>query len=103
MASVVRSARTVRRRVRAVGRPYPAVHRPSSCGPGDTLLCVTDGITERRSGSRQFDDGDGLAAALAGCAGLDAELVAERIRRLVHEFGPRPPEDDLALLVLQAE
>ncbi|MEU0444783.1 SpoIIE family protein phosphatase [Streptomyces tendae] len=70
---------------------------------GDTLLCVTDGITERRSGSRQFDDGDGLAAALAGCAGLDADLVAERIRRLVHEFGPRPPEDDLALLVLQAE
>ncbi|WP_234392954.1 SpoIIE family protein phosphatase [Streptomyces pactum] len=70
---------------------------------GDTLLCVTDGVTERRSGSRQFDDGDGLAAALAGCAGLDAGLVAERIRRLVHEFGPRPPEDDLALLVLQAE
>ncbi|MFI7391780.1 SpoIIE family protein phosphatase [Streptomyces tendae] len=70
---------------------------------GDTLLCVTDGITERRSGSRQFDDGDGLATALAGCTGLDAELVAERIRRLVHEFGPRPPEDDLALLVLQAQ
>ncbi|MDG9690745.1 SpoIIE family protein phosphatase [Streptomyces sp. DH17] len=70
---------------------------------GDTLLCVTDGVTERRSGSRQFDDGDGLAMALAGCAGLDAGLVAERIRRLVHEFGARPPEDDLALLVLQAE
>ncbi|WP_155053715.1 ATP-binding SpoIIE family protein phosphatase [Streptomyces blattellae] len=71
--------------------------------PGDTLLCVTDGVTERRSGSRQFDDGDGLAQALAGCAGLSAELLAERIRRLVHEFGGRPPEDDLALLVLQAE
>ncbi|MCH0565436.1 SpoIIE family protein phosphatase [Streptomyces sp. MUM 2J] len=71
--------------------------------PGDTLLCVTDGVTERRSGSRQFDDGDGLAGALAGCAGLSAELIAERIRRLVHEFGGRPPEDDLALLVLQAE
>ncbi|QOV38391.1 SpoIIE family protein phosphatase [Streptomyces ferrugineus] len=70
---------------------------------GDTLLCVTDGVTERRSGSRQFDDGDGLAAALAGCAGLNAQLIAERIRRLVHEFGGRPPEDDLALLVLQAE
>ncbi|WP_328364597.1 SpoIIE family protein phosphatase [Streptomyces sp. NBC_00445] len=72
-------------------------------GPGDTLLCVTDGVTERRSGSRQFDDGDGLAQALAGCEGLSAELIAERIRRLVHEFGGRPPEDDLALLVLQAE
>ncbi|MER6981944.1 PP2C family protein-serine/threonine phosphatase, partial [Streptomyces carpinensis] len=71
--------------------------------PGDTLLCVTDGVTERRCGSRQFDDGDGLAAALADCAGLDAEPIAERIRRLVHDFGERPPEDDLALLVLQAQ
>ncbi len=70
---------------------------------GDTLLCVTDGVTERRDGSRQFDDGDGLAAALATCAGLGAEPIAERIRRLVHDFGDRPPEDDLALLVLQAE
>ncbi|MEU3097866.1 ATP-binding SpoIIE family protein phosphatase [Streptomyces sp. NPDC006967] len=70
---------------------------------GDTLLCVTDGITERRSGTRQFDDGDGLAAALSGCAGMDAEPIAERITQLVHEFGARPPADDLALLVLQAE
>ncbi|MFC3578064.1 SpoIIE family protein phosphatase [Streptomyces yaanensis] len=70
---------------------------------GDTLLCVTDGVTERRSGSRQFDDGDGLATALAGCAGLSAQLIAERIRKLVHEFGGKPPEDDLALLVLRAE
>ncbi|MGW7548750.1 SpoIIE family protein phosphatase [Streptomyces sp. NPDC054770] len=72
-------------------------------GPGDSLLCVTDGVTERRSGSRQFDDGDGLARAFAGCAGLSADLIAERIRRLVHEFGGGQPEDDLALLVLQAE
>ncbi|MCC9704267.1 SpoIIE family protein phosphatase [Streptomyces sp. MNU76] len=70
---------------------------------GDTLLCVTDGVTERRSGPRMFDDGDGLAAALSDCAGLDAQLIAERIRRLVHEFGERPPDDDLALLVLRAE
>ncbi len=71
--------------------------------PGDSLLCVTDGVTERRSGSRQFDDGDGLARALSGCAGLNAEEIAERIRRLVHDFGGGQPEDDLALLVLQAE
>ncbi|MFC7264749.1 SpoIIE family protein phosphatase [Streptomyces lutosisoli] len=71
--------------------------------PGDTVLCVTDGVTERRCGPRQFDDDDGLAKALEGCAGLSAELIAERIRRLVHEFGARPPEDDMALLVLQAE
>ncbi|MER5436661.1 ATP-binding SpoIIE family protein phosphatase [Streptomyces sp. NPDC002588] len=71
--------------------------------PGDSLLCVTDGVTERRSGHRQFDDDDGLALALAGCRGLDAELIADRIRRLVHAFGEQPPADDLALLVLQAE
>ncbi|MGV4987636.1 SpoIIE family protein phosphatase [Streptomyces sp. NRAIS4] len=71
--------------------------------PGESLLCVTDGVTERRSGSRQFDDGDGLARALSGCAGLSADLIAERIRRLVHDFGGGLPEDDLALLVLQAE
>lgn len=71
--------------------------------PGDTLLCVTDGVTERRSGSRMFDDDDGLARVLAGCAGLTAQGVADRIRQVVYDFGETPPEDDLALLVLQAQ
>ncbi|MFB7274332.1 SpoIIE family protein phosphatase [Streptomyces sp. NPDC056244] len=71
--------------------------------PGDTLLCVTDGVTERRSGPRMFDDGDGLARILAECAGLTAQGVADRIRKAVHEFAEAPPGDDLALLVLQAE
>ncbi|MFD7442199.1 SpoIIE family protein phosphatase [Streptomyces sp. NPDC059909] len=70
--------------------------------PGDTLLCVTDGVTERRSGQRMFDDGDGLARALAGCVGLTAQGVADRIRQAVHTFAEAPPGDDLALLVLQA-
>ncbi|WP_255306446.1 ATP-binding SpoIIE family protein phosphatase [Streptomyces sp. Wb2n-11] len=69
---------------------------------GDTLLCVTDGVTERRSGRRMFDDADGLAAALGRCVGLSAQGVAERIMREVHDFSPTPPDDDLALLVLQA-
>ncbi|MFI0236143.1 SpoIIE family protein phosphatase [Streptomyces sp. NPDC016845] len=69
---------------------------------GDTLLCVTDGVTERRSGHRQFDDDDGLAQALSGCAGLTAQLLAEHIRRLVHAYADAPPDDGLALLVLQA-
>ncbi len=70
--------------------------------PGETLLCVTDGVTERRSGPRQFDDDDGLAAVLAECDGLDAAGTAERVRRAVHEFGESTPVDDLALVVLQA-
>ena len=71
--------------------------------PGDTLLCVTDGVTERRSGKRMLDDGDGLSRTLAGCTGLTAQGVAERIRRAVHDFDATPPGDDLALLVFQAE
>ncbi|MFE3325070.1 SpoIIE family protein phosphatase [Streptomyces sp. NPDC059176] len=70
--------------------------------PGDTLLCVTDGVTERRSGRRMFDDADGLARALADCTGLTAQGVADRIRQAVHTFAETPPDDDLALLVLQA-
>ncbi|MFJ3687792.1 SpoIIE family protein phosphatase [[Kitasatospora] papulosa] len=71
--------------------------------PGDSLLCVTDGVTERRSGRRMFDDGDGLARVLAGCAGLTAAGIADRIKQAVHTFAERPPDDDLALLVLQVD
>ncbi len=70
--------------------------------PGETLVCVTDGVTERRCGRRLFDDEDGLASALAGAAGRSADAIAEHIRRTVHAFGPTPPDDDLALMVLQA-
>ncbi|MEU1667764.1 ATP-binding SpoIIE family protein phosphatase [Streptomyces sparsogenes] len=69
---------------------------------GETLLCVTDGVTERRSGTRQLDDDDGLADILRGCAGLGARAVAERVRRAAHDFGPEPIDDDLAVLVLEA-
>ncbi|MFJ3707086.1 MULTISPECIES: SpoIIE family protein phosphatase [unclassified Streptomyces] len=71
--------------------------------PGDTLLCVTDGVTERRAGPRMFDDGDGLATELADCTGLTAQGVAERIKHAVYAFGIEPLDDDLALLVLRAE
>ncbi|BBJ43878.1 hypothetical protein SSPO_065960 [Streptomyces antimycoticus] len=69
--------------------------------PGETLLCVTDGVTEHRSGDRQFDDEDGLAAAFGLCAGLSAREVAERVRQAVDEFAAEPPDDDLAMLVLK--
>lgn len=70
--------------------------------PGETLLCVTDGVTERRSGQRQLDDDDGLAQILAACGGMGAMAVAERVRQAAHDFGPEPVEDDLAILVLHA-
>jgi serine phosphatase RsbU (regulator of sigma subunit) len=70
--------------------------------PGETLLCVTDGVTERRRNTRQLDDDDGLAKVLRGCVGLGAKAVAERVRRAAHDFSPEPIDDDLAVLVLEA-
>jgi serine phosphatase RsbU (regulator of sigma subunit)/anti-sigma regulatory factor (Ser/Thr protein kinase) len=71
--------------------------------PGDLVLCVTDGVTERRNESRrQFDDEDGLAKLLSACTGLSAGAVAARIQRAVIEYGVGPATDDMALLVLRA-
>ena len=70
--------------------------------PGDVLLAVTDGVTERRCGGRLLDDDGGLARLLAECAGLSARAVAERIFRAVQDFAYEPSADDLAILVLRA-
>ena len=68
--------------------------------PGDVLLCVTDGVTERREGSRMLGD-DGLADVLSGCTGLTAGAVAARVQRAVERFAPDPPSDDMAILALR--
>jgi serine phosphatase RsbU (regulator of sigma subunit)/anti-sigma regulatory factor (Ser/Thr protein kinase) len=72
-----------------------------SMAPSDVLLCVTDGVTERRAGDRLLDDDDGLRNLLGGCSELNAGSVVARIQRAVREFGAEPPTDDLALLVLR--
>jgi serine phosphatase RsbU (regulator of sigma subunit)/anti-sigma regulatory factor (Ser/Thr protein kinase) len=70
--------------------------------PGDVLLCVTDGVTERRSGDRLLDDNDGLHDLLGECSGLNSGSIVARIQRAVREFGSGPPTDDVALLVFRA-
>ena len=71
--------------------------------PGDLMLCVTDGVTERRDDiGRLLDDDNGLARVLSGCRELSAWAVASRLRRAVHEFGAEPSSDDMAILVIRA-
>jgi len=70
--------------------------------PGDVLLCVTDGVTERRHAGQLLDDNDGLSQLFAECAGLNAGAIAARILRAVRNFAPQPPADDLALIVMRA-
>ncbi|MBD3932578.1 SpoIIE family protein phosphatase [Streptomyces chumphonensis] len=68
--------------------------------PGDVLLCVTDGVTERREGTRMLGD-DGLAECLAQCTGLTAGAVAARIMRAVERFAADAPSDDMAILAMR--
>ena len=69
--------------------------------PGDVLLCVTDGVTERRASGRLLDDNDGLSQLLSECSGLSAGAIAAGIQRSVDEFGSGPPADDQALIVFR--
>ncbi|KUN90920.1 PAS domain S-box protein [Streptomyces resistomycificus] len=68
--------------------------------PGDVLLCVTDGVTERREGARMLGD-DGLADVLTTCTGLTAGAVAARIMRAVERFAQDAPSDDMAILAMR--
>ncbi|MEU4659316.1 SpoIIE family protein phosphatase [Streptomyces sp. NPDC023723] len=68
--------------------------------PGDVLLCVTDGVTERREGTRMLGD-DGLADVLTTCTGLTAGAVAARIMRAVERFASDAPSDDMAILAMR--
>ncbi|WP_255307966.1 SpoIIE family protein phosphatase [Streptomyces marincola] len=72
----------------------------ATLNPGDVLLCVTDGVTERREGTRMLGD-DGLADVLSSCTGLTAGAVAARVLRAVERFASDAPSDDMAILTLR--
>ncbi|MEC3997531.1 SpoIIE family protein phosphatase [Actinacidiphila sp. DG2A-62] len=76
------------------------VEQSITLDPGDVMLCVTDGVTERREGSRMLGD-DGLADVLATCTGLTAGAVAARIQRAVERFASDAPSDDMAILAMR--
>jgi serine phosphatase RsbU (regulator of sigma subunit) len=67
-------------------------------GPGDALILFTDGITERRQGSRFF--GDELPALLRRCSGAPAGVLARQIEEAAVSFSPETPDDDMAIVVI---
>jgi PAS domain S-box-containing protein len=68
--------------------------------PGDALALYTDGFTEARSPSGEFDPGL-LERALASAAGGSAERIADVVERAVGAFDAGRQRDDRALLVLR--
>ncbi len=71
-------------------------------GPGDALVCFTDGIVERHRG-REFFDERGVERVLADSAGADAATLAARIEQEARIFFDDKPHDDMAVLVVRVQ
>ena len=69
-------------------------------GPGDVVVLCTDGVTEARNTDTIFGP-ERLRDLVAGCEGLSAQAIAERIEDAALAFQPGLPRDDVAVLVLR--
>ncbi len=63
--------------------------------PGDTLLLHTDGLLDAHLYGARFGDAR-LREFLAGCTGLTAPALMDRLHALVASFD-QPADDDIAL------
>jgi serine phosphatase RsbU (regulator of sigma subunit) len=68
---------------------------------GDALVCVTDGVLERRRPGAIFGD-DGLAAAASAAPSQSAGVLAASLEAAVLSFSEMEAGDDLAVLVVRA-
>ena len=69
--------------------------------PGETLVCFTDGLTDRRKGRRTFGE-EGVVKALYQGKGLDADELARLIESEALGYVDDEPADDMAVLTLRA-
>lgn len=95
-------------RVRRLGRPQSLLgvldvvdytEEEHHLSGGDRIVTVTDGVLERREGSRMFGE-DGVASVLASSGRATAQGLAERLLQSMTDFSAVPPSDDVAILVL---
>ena len=81
----------------------PAVVHPDvivRLGPGDALVCFTDGVTEGRGQSGMFGD-ERLAQLLRDSSGMDAAALVDQVVDVAVAFQGGRSQDDLAVLALR--
>ena len=69
--------------------------------PAESLVCYTDGLSDRRSGRRTFGE-EGIVKALLQGKGLSAPELARSIEAEALAFVDDEPADDMAVLALRA-
>jgi sigma-B regulation protein RsbU (phosphoserine phosphatase) len=69
--------------------------------PGESLVCYTDGLTDRRQGRRAFGE-EGVVKALYQGKGLPADELARLIESEALGYVDDEPADDMAVLTLRA-
>ena len=69
--------------------------------PGESLVCFTDGLTDRRSGRRTFGE-EGIVTAMLRSRSAGAVEMAEQVEADAVGFVEYEPTDDMAVLVLKA-
>ncbi|MDJ1645197.1 PP2C family protein-serine/threonine phosphatase [Streptomyces pakalii] len=130
LASAVRRGNAVDLRLTSGGHPSPLIVRSDgtveeadTCGtligalphistttaavtlaPGEFCVLYTDGITEAKGGplgDAQFGEAR-LKRALAGCAGMPADGIAEHVQMLADQWLNGRSHDDIAVVVISA-
>ncbi|GGY99591.1 PP2C family protein-serine/threonine phosphatase [Streptomyces poonensis] len=130
LASARRRGNRVRLRLTSAGHPPPLVLRADGrveetrtrgdlvgvmptvsvrteetvLAPGETCLLYTDGITEARGGplGGELYGLERLERDLAGCAGMPAEAVVERVHMLAAQWLGQGRHDDMAVVAISA-
>ncbi len=69
--------------------------------PGESLVCYTDGLIDRRAGRRSFGE-EGVVKAMLQGKGLTAAALAQLIESEALAFVDDEPADDMAVLALRA-
>jgi sigma-B regulation protein RsbU (phosphoserine phosphatase) len=68
----------------------------------DLIVVCSDGVTEARSATGEEFGRERMSAAVAGCHGLTAEVVLERLMAAVRLFSAGAPQaDDITVVVLR--
>ena len=79
---------------------FPYQEESTRLEPGDTLVLITDGVTEAENARGEFFGVSGAIAALTKTAGETAEKTATNLSVRVRMFeGETEPSDDLTVLV----